>query len=187
MQYLYLIHCKEAFKIGIATDVRSRMASLQTGNPYLLELENCYEFTNAEPVERALHQAFAKSRMVGEWFCLSNAELQKFDTICGMLGGVKIIMTPPVSEDEIEEAEDIADTAEGAKFDYAAMFADGWQMYPSNSTMKKDYWIWRKRKDGERKYLYGGRISDLPYPDLDTMRRIYRDGEPAAPAAESEG
>ena len=104
-QYLYLIQCKEAFKIG-ASDVRSRLASLQTGNPYELELQACWEFSNAEPVERALHQAFEKSRMLGEWFLLSDPELEKFGAVCAMLGGVRIEIIQPVSDDEIEEAEE---------------------------------------------------------------------------------
>lgn len=34
MEYIYLIECKEHYKIGIASDVFSRLATLQTGNPF---------------------------------------------------------------------------------------------------------------------------------------------------------
>ena len=76
MPYLYLIRCKEFLKIGIANDVGSRIASLQTGNPYKLELLDAYQFDNPMPVEQSLHQRFAQLRTNGEWFTLADADIQ---------------------------------------------------------------------------------------------------------------
>lgn len=179
-QYLYLIQCQQFYKIGIANDVESRLAQLSTGNPFELKVLAVYGFANAEIVERAIHQRFANSRARGEWFLLRDPEdVREYLLACQVLGGVPINELPTVAdEEEIEEAEVLAEPTEGAKWDYAAMFADGWRMEKSTSKGVNDrYWCWRKGLESVgRKYIYGGLIEDLPYPIPD-MRRIYRDGE----------
>jgi hypothetical protein len=178
-EYLYLIKCKEAYKIGVATDVRSRIASLQTGNPYKLELADCFQFTNAEFVERALHQKYNDLRMLGEWFEIPNEMIGEFGEICRMLGGVRVAVSNGVSQDEIEEAEEIQkevfDNLD--KWDYAAMFADGWRMERTTNGRHvgegSRYWCWRKGNASKgKKYIYGGVLSELPYP-IEEMRRVY--------------
>jgi hypothetical protein len=177
-EYLYLIRCREeAFKIGIASDVRSRIASLQTGNPYKLELAACYSFPSAEVVERALHMKFDGVRMVGEWFNLDTEQLKQFAQICNMLDGKLVNIDNHITHDEIEEAEEIQESVnvsgDGAIWDYAAMFADGWRMNRSDSRGR--YWMWRKWEGGARKSIYGGVLEDLPYP-IEEMRGVYLDG-----------
>lgn len=169
MQYLYLIKCQQFYKIGIANDVQSRLAQLSTGNPFDLEVLAVYGFENAEPVERAIHQKFANSRRRGEWFELDNSQVYIFGQICELLGGGvnAPVQLPTVGEEEIEEAEVLAQPTEGAKWDYAAMFADGWRMNRSDSRGR--YWMWRKWDNGERKSIYGGVLDDLPYP-IEEMR-----------------
>lgn len=66
MQFIYLIQSQEFFKIGVAQDVRNRLASLQTGNPNELVVISCWEFPNAEIVERCVHQRFDGVRKRGE-------------------------------------------------------------------------------------------------------------------------
>lgn len=177
-EYLYLIRCREAHKIGVAADVRSRIASLQTGNPYKLELVECFQFPNAELVEKALHQRFAEYRTLGEWFEIPNAMIGLFGQICEMLGGVRIAVKNGITEEEIEGAEEIQEAAldrriNGDEWDYAAMFADGWRMNVQDS--RRLYWNWRRGSDENRQTIYGGVVADLPYP-IEDMRRIYRDG-----------
>lgn len=53
MQYLYLIKCQQYYKIGVASDVESRLAQLSTDNPFPLKVEIVYKFDNADIVERA--------------------------------------------------------------------------------------------------------------------------------------
>lgn len=59
MQYLYLIHCRNGlrdfYKVGVANDVESRLAQLQTGNPLEMKILGAYGFDNAEIPERAIH------------------------------------------------------------------------------------------------------------------------------------
>jgi hypothetical protein len=183
MSYVYLIRNGESFlfKVGIAQDVESRLAQLQTGNPVELVVESSYEFPNAEIIEKVLHQKWSSVRTRGEWFDFNTRDVEQFDEICRLLGGVPYSPNADVSSPEdVEEAESLAEPAEGVtKWDYAAMFADGWCMdiYGNGRTNGQGkYWGWRKRKDGQSGYVYGGLIDELPYPIPD-MRLIYRDGQ----------
>ena len=107
MEILYLIGSGMEFvKIGIANDVRSRMASLQTGNPNPLKLMACYVFQNAGYIEKALHQKFDPQRVRGEWFTLTAAQVDEFKTICISLGGVEVEIDVALGSNEIEEAEE---------------------------------------------------------------------------------
>lgn len=177
MQYLYLIKCQHFYKIGVANDVASRYAQLSTGNPFDLEILDVYSFENANSVETVLHQRYASVRKRGEWFELTSQDIDNFNKICQLLGGLFYGSEPTLDEYEVEEEEVLAEPTEGAKWDYAAMFADGWRIERSTSKGVNDrYWCWRKGNESVgKKYIYGGLIPDLPYP-IDDMRRIYRDG-----------
>lgn len=74
IQHVYLIKCLDKYKIGIANDVKRRLAELSTGNPFPLELvavgPNGGRFT-----ESLLHDRFAHRRVAGEWFELDTAEV----------------------------------------------------------------------------------------------------------------
>lgn len=107
MQYIYKIRAGSFIKIGITYDVKSRIAQLQTGSPYRLELLSCYGFEDATIVERALHQAFSKERGVGEWFTLTDKQMNDFEFICQTLGGEKIFFNEDISEDEVKEVDEI--------------------------------------------------------------------------------
>ena len=165
-QYLYIIRCREFYKIGVANDVESRLAQLSTGNPFPLEVQVLYEFENAEPIERALHQRYKENRVRGEWFKLEYDDQKNIHSVCLSLGGRAYEYTgQEATEEVIEEAEHSAVLEDGGKWDYAAMFADGWRMEPTSSKGKNGiYWAWRKAENGKRAYIYGGVISELPFP-----------------------
>jgi hypothetical protein len=170
-QYLYLIRSsgEEVYKIGIASDVRSRIASLQTGNPYKLELADCYSFPSAEAVERVLHMKIEGVRMIGEWFRLDSSQLHNFGVICGMLDGKHVDIDNHVTQDEIEEAEEIQEAVlDDGEWDYAAMFSDGWRI---EIRERGKYWQWRERRRNG-KTIYGGTVASLPHP-IDQMREMY--------------
>lgn len=70
--WVYFIQAADSgpIKIGFTTgDPRSRMASLQTGNPHPLRLLVVVPGTPED--EGSLHERFAQSRMQGEWFAPS--------------------------------------------------------------------------------------------------------------------
>jgi len=57
-------------KIGVTNNIAKRLATLQTGNPWRLEVKALVYRTDAFQYEAALHEYFDKQRMRmdGEWF-----------------------------------------------------------------------------------------------------------------------
>lgn len=53
-------------KIGIATDVKKRLSSMQTGNPVPMTL--MASVPGSIEIERGLHQRFNVGRIANEWF-----------------------------------------------------------------------------------------------------------------------
>lgn len=72
--YLYLISDGELIKIGIARDVRHRIAELQIGNGRRLSgIE--FDVQDALDMEQNLHKRYAKCKTRGEWFELTSADI----------------------------------------------------------------------------------------------------------------
>lgn len=170
--FLYLVKCQQYVKIGIANDVQNRLAQLSTGNPFDLEILAVYEFKNASPVESALHQRFENYQARGEWYSLSDDAVKQIEDICRMLGD-QPVESPVVESEDIAEAEEMAEAPVDAKYDFAAMFADGWRMENVKRKGSHDSWIWRRGSGVERKSIYGGTVSSLPYP-IEEMRKYFR-------------
>ena len=62
---------KGPIKIGKTCNIERRIAEMQTGNAYLLELLFCFECrseSHAAYVEKTLHNFFRKQKIRGEWF-----------------------------------------------------------------------------------------------------------------------
>lgn len=80
--YLYFIVTEEDkeypyrfVKIGITTDLNSRIAAVQVGCPLRLEFYSAYLMqsnTLALLVEKSLHRKFSASHTSGEWFKLTS-------------------------------------------------------------------------------------------------------------------
>lgn len=107
MKYLYLLESDGYFKIGTAEDVSGRIAQLQTGNPHAIDLVVSYRFENADVVERSLHQKFFTSRWRNEWFKLNPKDIEELQSICILLGGELFIGNSSITENEVEEAEQL--------------------------------------------------------------------------------
>ena len=72
---IYFIRCGEFVKIGRSEDVAERISSLQTGNPYKVELIGSFDGSDAE--ERRLHAAFGPFHHRDEWFFFTKT-IQEF-------------------------------------------------------------------------------------------------------------
>lgn len=59
-----------SFKVGISSDPRARLKSLQVGSPVKLLLTRSVEVENPKNIEAELHKAFAKCKIHGEWFSM---------------------------------------------------------------------------------------------------------------------
>ena len=79
-RHIYVIASEAGpVKIGIATDVPTRLSALKTGSPWPLSLAAAVEVegSSAERLERSSHEALADRRMTGEWFNCSAEEAIK--------------------------------------------------------------------------------------------------------------
>jgi hypothetical protein len=86
--FVYLVRCNEYSKIGIATNLVSRVIGLQCGNPYNLYLHDAYSFDNgAHYTESSLHAIFEEKSKRGEWFQLDAEDFDKFKDFCMSKGG----------------------------------------------------------------------------------------------------
>lgn len=84
--YIYFIlNCdSEAVKIGIAKNVKQRIASLQTSSPSELKLLGKIQaesVSKARELEQSLHKTFDKYRVRGEWFEASVELLDYIDKL----------------------------------------------------------------------------------------------------------
>lgn len=80
--YIYFIlnYDSQAVKIGIAKNVKRRLASLQTSSPSELELLGTIKamsVNDAREIEKLLHERFDRDRIRGEWF-KANVELLNY-------------------------------------------------------------------------------------------------------------
>lgn len=67
---LYILHCKGFFKIGISKNINSRLSSIQSGNPFQVDVVRVFNTPHAEYYESVLHIRLDKYNVRGEWFSL---------------------------------------------------------------------------------------------------------------------
>jgi hypothetical protein len=86
MGWVYFINQADTqnYKIGVTSSktIERRKLYLQTGNAS--ELIICYKFETKYPfrLEKMLHNHYSNTRLVGEWFVLSDEEAIDFKNIC---------------------------------------------------------------------------------------------------------
>lgn len=103
-RYVYFAEAEglNRVKVGVATHVPSRVATLQTGSPVALKVLGVVETDDASYLEAAIHRQFAEDRLHGEWFTLSPALRDYMDAIARPLGEpwFRFIRYPWLREDE---------------------------------------------------------------------------------------
>jgi len=85
--YLYIIQCKnDYYKIGYTSDIKGRMASMKTSNPFRLRLIYSVKMALAEELEKDLHREYSQYNIRGEWFKLTHTQvLELVKSIVGYL------------------------------------------------------------------------------------------------------
>lgn len=73
--FVYVVRCHDYVKIGIADDIKSRIANLQTGCPYKLTLLRHWRSSDAISEEERLHERWDAYRERGEWFKIPDDKL----------------------------------------------------------------------------------------------------------------
>ena len=87
MGFVYLIGDEEMpsrYKIGStrAKKVATRLKQLQTGNASELYIKESYETEYPFKIEKMLHNHFKSSNLMGEWFELSESDVEAFKGVC---------------------------------------------------------------------------------------------------------
>ena len=86
-KYVYLIGeigNEGRYKIGStrAKNVATRLKQLQTGNANELYIKESYETEYPFKIEKMLHNHFKSSNLIGEWFELSESDVEAFKGVC---------------------------------------------------------------------------------------------------------
>lgn len=86
MKYVYLIHSTYLenfqYKIGVSSNPNIRIKQLETGNPNQLTISKVFLSKFPFLIETALKNRFKYCRIEGEWFNLSQEEVNKFISTC---------------------------------------------------------------------------------------------------------
>lgn len=73
---VYIIECQGLYKIGKTNDLKWRIGQLQGANPLDIRVAHVIYTEKHSLVELALHSIFADNRVRGEWFQLSQNDLE---------------------------------------------------------------------------------------------------------------
>lgn len=83
---VYIVESFGYYKIGFAKDVDHRISDMQVGNPAPIKLIHSFEvsgLTSTRKAESFLHSLFLSKRVNGEWFCLTDLDVEFCKTISG--------------------------------------------------------------------------------------------------------
>lgn len=73
------------YKIGITKDFNKRLSNLQTGSPFMFEIEAFYSTNKSRMIERLMHALLKNKNVGGEWFELTEEELRDVDQFVSVL------------------------------------------------------------------------------------------------------
>ena len=74
--FVYVLQADSYYKIGLSTNVEKRVKQLSTLPPFDVTLIHKIETGDMHQLESELHERFAEKRANGEWFVLSNEDLE---------------------------------------------------------------------------------------------------------------
>lgn len=85
--YVYLMHAAGTkwYKIGVSKQPEVRQEQLSTKTPYEVVMISHYSDIDPLVAEKEWHKAFADKRVRGEWFELSDADIEEFKEIASLI------------------------------------------------------------------------------------------------------
>ena len=83
--YVYLLRCENLYKIGYAMDVRKRVSEIQSMVPFHVELVSSHTTSQARKTERLLQMLYSDKVVRGEWYSLTDEDVQKFSELASSL------------------------------------------------------------------------------------------------------
>ena len=82
-RYVYILKTSDdVYKIGVAKDVESRVRQLQTGSVEEITLVNKFLSEFPFKIESTLHRKYNRNRINGEWYYLTEENLNSFINDC---------------------------------------------------------------------------------------------------------
>ena len=91
--YVYLFYDGSYYKIGHTNrEPKKRLEEVQIYNPNKLHLINSHKTINYKKIEYLLHRRYSHKNIRGEWFDLSDDEVDNFSNKCKELENEIIIM-----------------------------------------------------------------------------------------------
>lgn len=73
---IYIMKCNEFYKIGMSSDIKKRLNSIQSSNPYPVSLEFNKKTSNSLSIEKQLHEIYKHKNIRGEWFKLVDNDIK---------------------------------------------------------------------------------------------------------------
>lgn len=82
--FVYLLKIQEngIYKIGVSKNVEKRVKQLQTGNTEQIYLVNKFHSNYPYKIESYLHNIYKSNTISGEWFYLSDDDVNSFIDNC---------------------------------------------------------------------------------------------------------
>jgi phage terminase large subunit GpA-like protein len=76
--YVYLLHSptNNTYKIGRAKEVFNRYGSIAKQSPVEIKLVHQFKSNHASKTEKELHDRYSSQRVLGEWFSLSEQDVE---------------------------------------------------------------------------------------------------------------
>jgi Predicted transcriptional regulators len=84
---VYVLKCRELYKIGRSNDLQFRMKAFRTANPFDIEVIRLFETEKSLNLEKDLHKTFQHRRVNGEWFNLDSGDISRIKNMS--VDGVK--------------------------------------------------------------------------------------------------
>jgi Meiotically up-regulated gene 113 len=75
--WVYVVKFREFYKIGYTTEIGKRLYDLDRSLPCNLEKVYIYQTNSSKILESQLHKDFRNKRIKGEWFILSDSDIEK--------------------------------------------------------------------------------------------------------------
>lgn len=85
-RYVYLLKTPEnIYKIGVAKNVDKRIKSLQTGSADKIILVDKFLSEYPFKIESTLHRKYSNNNIKGEWYYLTNENINNFQKDCSLM------------------------------------------------------------------------------------------------------
>jgi hypothetical protein len=87
--YIYIFKSKIGYKIGTTKNVESRMKAIQTASGMPIEKIFSAKVENNFMVEKELHEEFNEQKIYGEWFSLSQFDIEFIKNYIESIGEIE--------------------------------------------------------------------------------------------------